>query len=187
MTVTTKRSLIALLLSLVLVVSLFTVGFSAASEAGATDPVESSSDSVEGSEGESTPADSETGSETGSSTATDSETETETAEETDTPVVGGYTDEQKAALKKILIINGVIIGAIVLIAVILVIKFRTRLANFFRSAKSERKKIVWCSKEQTKKNFLVVMIVAIAFAVGLFLADIAFTQGLGAIANIFRK
>ena len=164
MTITTKRSLIALLLSLVLVVSLFTIGVSAteATTAAASEEVTAS---VE---------------ETTAAVEDSSESTTETETE---PVV----DTSKAdSTRKALIINGIIIGVIVIIGVGLFIKFRVKLMNFFRSVKSELGKVVWSSKEQTRKGFLVVIVVTVIFAVGLWVIDFAFSYGISELANLFN-
>ncbi len=138
MTVTTKRSIIALLLSLVLVVSLFTVSIAA--------------------------ADAET------EAVTESESERIEREETTTT----------------LIINSAIIAGIIVIIAIVAIRFHKKLGAFLRSVKSELKKIVWTSKENTRKGFLVVAIVAIAFAVAIGLMDFAFQTGISSLAELFH-
>ena len=164
MTVTTKRSLIALLLSLVLVVSLFTIGVSA-TEATTDAASEEVTASVE---------------ETTAAVEDSSESTTETETE---PVV----DTSKAdSTRKALIINGIIIGAIVIVGVVLFIKFRVKLMNFFRSVKSELGKVVWSSKEQTRKGFLVVIVVTVIFAVSLWVIDFAFSYGISELANLFN-
>ena len=156
MTVTTKRSIIALLLSLVLVVSLFTVSISA------------------------TDAASETATETSTEAATETSTEaaTESASEK-------AEREQREETITTLIINGSIIAAIIVIIAIVAIKFRKKLGAFLRSVKSELKKIVWTSKENTRKGFLVVAIVAVAFAIALGLMDFAFQWGISSLAELF--
>ena len=138
MTVTTKRSIIALLLSLVLVVSLFTVNIAAA----------------------------------------DAETEVVTESESERIVREETTNT--------LIINSAIIAGIIVIIAIVAIKFRKKLGAFLRSVKSELKKIVWTSKENTRKGFLVVAIVAVAFAVAIGLIDFAFQTGISSLAEIFN-
>ena len=80
----------------------------------------------------------------------------------------------------------ILIGVIVVIIVLVAIKFRTKLSDFFRSVKSERKKIVWSSKENTKKSFLVVIVVAIAIALLLFIVDFAFKTGLGMLHDLVK-
>ena len=166
MTITNKRSLIALLMSLVLVVSLFTIGISADETTTAAAETSVATESVAS---ESTKAEETT---TGATTTT-AATET------------GLTDAQKS-LQKTLIINAIIVGVIIAIIVIVAIKFRTKLGDFFRSVKSERKKIVWSSKENTKKSFLVVIVVAIAIALLLFIVDFAFKTGLGMLHGLVK-
>jgi preprotein translocase subunit SecE len=82
-----------------------------------------------------------------------------------------------------LIINAVIIAVIILIAVILIVKFRAKLGDFMRSVKSELKKIVWSSKENTRKGFIVVVVIAVIFAIMLGLIDFAFNTGI----SMFRE
>ena len=79
-----------------------------------------------------------------------------------------------AEAKNTLIINGAIILAIIVIAAVLVIRFRKKLFDFLRTVKSEMKKIVWTSKENTRKSFLVVTVVAVAVALALFAIDESF-------------
>ncbi|MBR3879741.1 MAG: preprotein translocase subunit SecE [Clostridia bacterium] len=165
MTVTAKRSLIALFLSLVLVVSLFTVNVAAATEAeGTSAEVESVTEKVTGTEKETTKKEEVT-----------TESAAEKAER-----------EQREETITTLIINGAIIAAIILIIVIVAIKFRVKLGAFLRSVKSELKKIVWTSKENTRKGFLVVAIVAVAFAIALGLMDFAFQTGISSLAELFK-
>ena len=82
--------------------------------------------------------------------------------------------EKIAEAKNTLIINGAIILGIIVIAAVLVIRFRKKLFDFLRTVKSELKKIVWTSKENTRKSFLVVTVVAVAVALALFMVDEAF-------------
>ena len=79
-----------------------------------------------------------------------------------------------AEAKNTLIINGAIILAIIAIAAALIIRFHKKLFEFLRTVKSELKKIVWSSKENTRKSFLVVTVVAVAVALALFMVDEAF-------------
>ncbi len=160
MTVTTKRSIISLLLSLVLVVSLFTVSIYAATDA-ATDAV------------------------TEKGTLVEKET-TEKEEATTESAAQKAEKEQIAETTQMLIINGAIIGVILLIVAIVAIRFRKKLGGFLRSVKSELKKIVWSSKENTKKGFLVVFIVAVAFAIAVGLIDFAFQTGISSLADLFK-
>ena len=142
MTKMNKRSLIALLVSLALVLSFFTVGVFA----------HEGHDHAE----EVTTVDPHAGHDHG------------TEEEKD------YTG---------LIITLSVIAVIVVIAVILAIKNRVKLAAFFRSVKSEMKKIVWSPKDQTRKNFLVVMVICIAVVILIGILDFAFNKGITALTG----
>ena len=169
MTVTTKRSIVALLLSLVLVVSLFTLSISATDtdSASATEPIVDAT------------TDTESG--TGTEKATEKATEAQTQSEAEI-----LKQQQIDATTQTLIINGVIIGVIILIIAVVAIKFRKRLGDFFRSVKSEMKKIVWSSKENTNKGFLVVAVVAIVVAVLIFIIDWTFNQSISMLDDLIN-
>ena len=139
MTKMNKRSLIALLVSLALVLSFFTVGVFA--HDGHDQAEEATTAAV-----------------------------TETAKD--------YTG---------LIITLSIIAVILVVAVILAIKNRVKLAAFFRSVKSEMKKIVWSPKDQTRKNFLVVMVICIAVVILIGILDFAFNKGITALTAAIKN
>ena len=162
MTITTKRSIIALLISLVLVVSLFTIGISA----DGTDASDKGT-SVETTE----ITESKTEAKTEANTETKAETEKVEVTETRTS----------------LIVNGIIVGVIIIVLIVLYVKFHTKFNAFLRSVKSELKKIVWSSKENTRKGFLVVAVVAIASGIALGIADFAFSTGFDQLPTIFLK
>jgi preprotein translocase subunit SecE len=165
MTITNKRSLIALLLALVLVVSLFTVSVFAADEKA----------------GEGEGVDTETVESTGE---TSDGTETDKGKtESETQAVS-KVDKNAEKAKNTLIINGVIIVCIIAVAIALIIRFRKKLGEFLRSVKSELKKIVWSSKENTRKSFIVVVVVALAVAFAIFLMDTAFEKGIAFLTEI---
>ena len=159
MTITNKRSLIALLLALVLVVSLFTVSVFAADE--------------KTSESANTETTEPVGEENESASESESEAETD-AKDSKTAVEARNT----------LIINGVIIVCIFAVAIALIIRFHKKLGEFLRSVKSELKKIVWSSKENTRKSFIVVIVVSVVIALGIFLMDTAFKYGISFLNSI---
>ena len=167
MTFTNKRSLIALLLSLVLVVSLFTVGIFA-------DDAESSDNT------EITSAADEESTETKAAGSSEKNDKEEKEEETTESVLVKRTKDS-------LIINGIIIGVLVIIGVVIIIRFRKKLGGFLSSVKSEFKRITWSSKENTRKSFLVVIVVAVAVALMLWLIDIAFNTGISELTKLFNK
>ena len=137
MTKMNKRSLIALLVSLALVLSFFTVGVFAHEDH-------------------------------------DHAEETTTAATSTPEVAKDYTG---------LIITLSIIAVILVIAVIVAIKNRVKLAAFLRSVKSEMKKVVWSPKDQTRKNFLVVMVICIAVVILIGILDFAFNKGITALTG----
>ena len=176
MTKMNKRSLIALLVSLVLVLSFLTVGVFA-------DETESVS---------------ETTTETESVTETDTETESATTEETTTeetttkeettttaPTTTDSHDHDEFNWTE-LIVNLVIGGIIVIVGAILIVKNRVKLATFLRSVKSESKKVTWSPKDQTRKNFLVVAVICVAVIVLVGILDFAFGYAIAGLAKLFK-
>ena len=174
MTITSKRSIIALLISLVLVVSLFTIGISAAEEEGTT-PDTTVEDTADTGDKDETDTKGETDTK---------ETESETKKETETEK---KEDPEVTETRTSLIVNGIIVGAIIIVLIILYVKFHTKFNAFLRSVKSELKKIVWSSKENTRKGFIIVAVVAVAFGVALGLADYAFSTGFDQLPGLFLK
>ena len=172
MTITTKRSIIALLLSLVLVVSLFTIGISATDDEGTT-PESEAEQTVES---DGTGSEKDTG-------ETESGDESDTEKESETEKVDPKVEETKTSL----IVNGIIVAAIIIVLIFLYVKFHSKFNAFLRSVKSELKKIVWSSKENTRKGFLIVAVVAVAFGVALGLADFAFSTGFDQLPELFSK
>ena len=80
----------------------------------------------------------------------------------------------------------VIIASIVLLIVYFVNpKFKEKVQNFFRSLKSELNKVVWSSKDDVKKNTIVVLIFVAAFAVLIGLLDFLFSKGIIALGKLF--
>jgi len=184
MTVTNKRSLIAFLLTVVLVVSLFTVSISATDVGSTTSSGETTVVTEESSSSDETTTSEETTAKKEETTAKQEQTTKEEKEEEES-TESAETKKAKEATKKALIINGIIIGVILIIAAALIIKFREKLGAFMRSVKSELKKISWTSKTQTRKSFLVVVIVAVAVALLLFIVNFAFTNGISMLTDLF--
>ena len=177
MTFTNRKSLIALLIALCVVVSLFTVSVSATETAATGDTAEVVSNE------ETTVAATEAGSE--ATTEEVKETTTEAKEETTTTGTDEQANAVVATKKKALIINAIIIAAIVAICVAVAVKFRAKLGAFMRSVKSELGKIVWSGKENTRKSFLVVVVVAVAIAIIIGVLDLAFNTGIGMLGKLF--
>lgn len=82
---------------------------------------------------------------------------------------------------------GIVIIAVAVLLIIYFVnpKFKEKVQNFFRSIKSELKKVVWSSKQDVKKNTLVVLIFVAAFAVLIGLLDFLFSKGIIALGKLF--
>ena len=66
-------------------------------------------------------------------------------------------------------------------------KKKGRIKEAWRGFKSEVKKIVWPTGQQTFKNLLVVLIVIIISALLIALLDYAFANGMTALTKLFSK
>ena len=114
-------------------------------------------------------AEGENTAESGTTAETETTAESETTAETGS---GSNTNEEEKKGLSTGAIVGIVIGAVVVIAgVILCIKFREKLAKAFRVYKSECKKIVWLSWDQTKKNTLIVIVVLVIVAAVIVVLD----------------
>ncbi len=82
---------------------------------------------------------------------------------------------------------GIVIIAIAVLLIIYFVnpKFKEKVQNFFRSIKSELKKVVWSSKNDVKKNTIVVLIFVAAFAVLIGLLDFLFSKGIIALGKLW--
>ena len=64
-------------------------------------------------------------------------------------------------------------------------KKKGKMKEAWRGFKSELKKIVWSSKNDVKKNTIVVVVAVIAIAVVVGLLDFAFGKGIVALGKLF--
>ena len=64
------------------------------------------------------------------------------------------------------------------------VSFWEKVKRFFRSYRSEVKKIVWFSWDQTWKKTLVVLVIAVAIAAVVGLLDWGFTKGIIALSGL---
>lgn len=186
MTAFRKNRLLAFLLALTLVFSVMT--FSAFAEGETPDDAATTTETAE----QSTSAvedDSNTTAAEGSTTADDSTTAgtvTTTASASD-----DKTDDTKKTEKKKwsagkwieFIITIIILASLVIFAIIK----REKLVKFVRGLNSERKKVVWMSLNQVKKNTLVVVAIIVALAIVIFLLDFAFGSGVDALNSFMRN
>ena len=179
MAIMNKRSLIALLVSLALVLSVLTVSVFA--------------DEVDPSQGEEQPTTTtvEGGDNNEEQTTTTSGEETTTTKESTTtadPHAGhdhGTGEEEKDYTN--LIITLAVLAVIIIAGVVLAIINRVKLKAFLRSVKSEMKKVVWSPADQTRKNFLVVMVICVAVIILVAVLDIAFGKGISALAEWIKS
>lgn len=59
------------------------------------------------------------------------------------------------------------------------------IAKFFRDYGSEMKKITWSPKDDVRKNTIIVVLIAVAFTIGIGVVDLLFSQGIIALGNLF--
>ena len=64
------------------------------------------------------------------------------------------------------------------------VKFTDRVKKFWRDYKSEFKKIVWPSKEETTRSTVVVVSTIVVFAVCIAILDFLFSKGLTLLSHI---
>ena len=162
----------ALLLAVLLMFALFSVtAFASETEAaGETEAAAAAGDETEASEPEET---------TG---------ETEAVETTGDTVTTGDTEETKdKTVNWDLLITLAVIGVALIVFFIFYFakaSFREKVKKFFRDYKSELKKIVWSPARDVKKNTIVVIVIALAFALVIGLLDILFSKGIGSLTDL---
>lgn len=142
-----------------------------------------------------------TGSETdGETTAGKTDGETTKASTTTSAVTTTATDDGWGVGDWVsLAIGVVIVGVIATLAVMFItvqddgsagkdgskVPFRVRGKRFFKSTKSEAKKVVWTPVKTVRKNTIVVLIVMLVFAVVIGLLDWVLSQGIISLAGLF--
>lgn len=201
-----KKTLLALLLTLTLLFTLTLPAFAEeiTTDAPATDEITTEADVTDAEPGETTEAEPD-GETTAAGTTS---TETTAAGTTATTTAAGTTaattttaaDEGWGVGDWVsLAIGVVIIGVILVLAILFItvkddgtagkdgekVPFRIRGKRYFRSTKSEAKKVVWTPWKTVRRNTLVVLIVMLVCAVIIGLLDWAFSEGFIALANLF--
>ena len=86
-----------------------------------------------------------------------------------------------------MIISLSILGVIVLVTAIFCIIKREKVGKFFRSLKSETKKVVWLPWDQVRKNSIVVIVVVVILAIVIGVLDFVFSQGIITLGTLFKK
>ena len=112
--------------------------------------------------------------------------ESEKSEETGKVDTTGTTTEKEGfKLSTNDIVSLVILGVVVIgVAVYCIVK-REKVGAFFRSLKSEFKKISWSPWNQVRKNTIVVVVVVVVIAVLVGLLDLLFNQAIVALGRLF--
>jgi preprotein translocase SecE subunit len=197
-----KKTLLATLLILTL---LFTMAIPAFAEetTGSSEEVttEATGETTGGETAESV-ADGETtaGKTDGETTAGKTDGETTKASTTTSAVTTTATNDGWGVGDWVsLAIGVVIVGVIATLAVMFItvkddgsagkdggkVPFRVRGKRFFKSTKSEAKKVVWTPVKTVRKNTIVVLIVMLVFAVVIGLLDWVLSQGIISLAGLF--
>ena len=182
----TRRNLLALLLAVVFACSLFTVGAFAEEETTTTaETTEAVTEEPTGEEttGEETTGDETTGDETTSEET--SSTEESTSEEETTEELKGFnkfwkenfTRNGKVYITK-LVVWGLVIAGLIAGVVFCIVK-KEKVGEFLRALNSEKKRIVWSSWKDTRKNTLVVLAVVAAITLVIFLFNLVLEKIFG--------
>ena len=185
----TRRNLLALLLAVVFACSLFTVGAFATEEttAAAEETTVAGEETTETTSGEET-----SGEATSEGATTEATTETGTTEET-TKKEETTTEEKNfweknfkrknADGKEVLYwtkiaVWGLVIAGLIAGVVFCIVK-KEKAGEFLRALNSEKKRIVWSSWKETRKNTFVVLAVVVAITLVIFLFNLALEKLIG--------
>ena len=190
-----KRTSLALLLAVVLMLSLFPVAAFALEDAGAASEDEAgivldASQTTDTSE-----ADAETDAETNAETEAEASGDT-AADEHDhdhdhdhedegTAGEGEDTTEEEKGMSLGDIISLAVLGVVIILVVIYCLTHKEKVAKLFRGLKSELKKIVWTPWNQVRKNTVVVLVIIIATIIVIGVLDFLFSRGILALGKIF--
>ena len=181
MAIMNKRSLIALLVSLALVLSVLTVSVFADEVDPSQGEEQTTTTTVEGGDNN----EEQTTTTNGEETTTTKKDETTTTADPHAGHDHGTGEEEKDYTN--LIITLAVLAVIIIAGVVLAIINRVKLKAFLRSVKSEMKKVVWSPADQTRKNFLVVMVICVAVIILVAVLDIAFGKGISALAEWIKS
>ena len=196
-----KRTSLALLLAVVLMLSLFPVaayaledaGSAAENEAGIVLDASQTSEETEATEAETEAADAETEAEAADAETevADAETKAEAADaeteadehdhDHDTETTG--TEKKGMTLGDI--ISLAVLGVVIILVVVYCLTHKEKVAKLFKGLKSELKKIVWTPWNQVRKNTIVVLVIIVAAVVVIGVLDFLFSRGILALGKIF--
>ncbi|MBO4792308.1 MAG: preprotein translocase subunit SecE [Clostridia bacterium] len=138
----------------------------------------------------------ETGEDTSADTEDDKEAESGDGTESDGSAKTGETTGDTTSTDKTKEINWDLIVTLAVIGIALIVffsfylfkpAFREKVKKFFRDYKSELKKIVWSPARDVKKNTIVVIIIAVVFALIIGGLDILFSKGIGSLTDLIIR
>ncbi len=170
MTSVRSKKTLAAILALILMLSLFSFSVYADEPAETTEPVDAATTAA--------PADDD---------AADADVTTAAAD-TDADADADAEDEHDHGFPWDAVISfGIVIVALIVLLILYFVnaKFQAKVQNFFRSLKSELGKVVWSSKNDVKKNTIIVLVFVLAFAVIIGLLDFLFSKGIIALGKLF--
>ena len=185
----TRRNLLALLLAVVFACSLFTVGVFAteetttvAEETTVAGEETTEAGSVEETSGEATSegATTEATTETGTTEETTKKEETTTAEKNfwEENFMRKNKDGKEVVYWTKIAVWGLVIAGLIAGGVFCIVK-KEKVGEFLRALNSERKRIVWSSWKETRKNTLVVLAVVAAITLVIFLFNMVLEKIFG--------
>lgn len=177
-----KRTSLALVLAVVLMLSLFPVAAYALEDAGSAGEGEDGIVLDAGLVTDTADADDTTAEEPAESTP---DTTAAADEEHD----HDYDHDDEAEENKGLTLGDIISLSILAVVIILVVIYslthKEKVGKLWRGLKSEFKKIVWTPWNQVRKNTVVVLIVIIAAAIVIGVLDLLFSRGILTLGKIF--
>ena len=186
----TRRNLLALLLAVVFACSLFTVcafaeeetTTAAAEETTVADETTGEETSGEETSGEATSegATTEATTETGTTEETTKKEETTTAEKNfwEENFMRKNKDGKEVVYWTKIAVWGLVIAGLIAGGVFCIVK-KEKVGEFLRALNSERKRIVWSSWKETRKNTLVVLAVVAAITLVIFLFNMVLEKIFG--------
>ncbi len=184
----TRRNLLALLLAVVFVCSMFTVSAFATEEttpaAEETTVAEETTEAATGEEtsGEATSGEATSGEETTAGATTEGTTATTTEETTLNFWEDNFTrvnsDKERVLYWTKIAVWGLVVAGLIAGVVFCIVK-KEKVGEFLRALNSEKKRIVWSSWKETRKNTFVVLAVVIAITLVIFLFNLALEKLIG--------
>lgn len=188
-----KRTSLALLLAVVLMLSLFPVAAFALEDAGAASEDEAgivldasqTTDTSEADAETDAETNAETEAEASGDTAADEHDHDHDHEDEGTAGEGEDTTEEEKGMSLGDIISLAVLGVVIILVVIYCLTHKEKVAKLFRGLKSELKKIVWTPWNQVRKNTVVVLVIIIATIIVIGVLDFLFSRGILALGKIF--